>query len=193
MTRIIALAASLAAVAALAGAPTAGAQDGPSMVDAVAARLGVSPDRLRDAFKAALAERIDAAVAAGRLTPAQGAKLKERIAKANGLGLGVHKAFAKKHKAFGGRIAHANGRGPAAEYLGMTRQELVAEFRKGTSLAQIARAKGKSVDGLVAAMVAPAKARLAKAVENGRLTRQRADAILERLTERVEKLVQRVP
>ena len=35
----------------------------------------------------------------------------------------------------------------------------------GKSLAQIAPAKGKSVDGLVAAMVAPAKARVAKAVD----------------------------
>ena len=193
MTRILALAASLAAVAALAAAPTAGAQDRPSVVDAVAARLGVSPDRLRDAFKAALAERIDAAVAAGRLTPEQGARLKERIAKAKGLGIGARTAFAKKHKAFVGRIAKAKGRGPAAEYLGMTRQELVTELRSGKSLAQIARAEGKSVDGLVAAMVAPAKERLAKAVEKGRLTRQRADEILERLTERVERLVQRVP
>jgi hypothetical protein len=193
VTRIIALAASLAAVAALAMAPTAGAAERPSLVDAVAARLGVSPDRLREAFKAALAERIDASVAAGKLTPEQAARLKERIAKANGLGIGMRKGFAKKHKAFVERVAKAKGRGPAAAYLGMTRQELVAEIRSGKSLAQIARAKGKSADGLVAAMVAPAKARLAKAVENGRLTRQRADEILERLTERVEKLVQRAP
>jgi hypothetical protein len=194
VTRIIALAASLATVAALAvAAPSAAAAERPSLVDAVAARLSVSPEKLRDAFKAALAARIDAAVADGKLTPDQGAKLKERIAKANGLGLGARKAFAKRHKAFVERVAKAKGRGPAAAYLGMTRQELVAELRSGTSLAQIARAKGKTVDGLVAAIVAPAKARLAKAVENHRLTRQRADEILERLTERVEALVQRVP
>ena len=194
MTRIIALAASLATVAALAvAAPTAGAAERPSLVDAVAARLGVSPEKLREAFKAALAARIDAAVAAGKLTPEQGARLKERMAKANGLGLGARAAFVKRHKAFVERVAKAKGRGPAAAYLGMTRQELVAELRSGKSLAQIARAKGKTVDGLVAAIVAPAKTRLAKAVESGRLTRQRADEILERLTERVAQLVQRVP
>jgi hypothetical protein len=42
-------------------------------------------------------------------------------------------------------------------------------------------------------MVAPAKAALAKAVAGGRLTQQRADAILARLTARVEALVERVP
>ena len=52
-----------------------------------------------------------------------------------------------------------------------------------TKLAQIAKAHGKTVDGLVAAMVAPLKARLAKAVENDRLTKQRADALLDRITD----------
>ncbi len=195
MTRIIALAASLAAVAALAvGVTAAGAANTPSLADDVATRLGVSPDKLRDAFKAALTARIDAAVAAGRLTPEQGAKLKERIANANGLGVGVRKAFAERHKALVGRIAaRAKGRGAVTGYLGMTREALRAELAKGQSLAQIAKAKGKSVDGLEAAMLAPAKAALAKAVGNGRLTQQRADEILGRLADGIEKLVQRVP
>jgi hypothetical protein len=195
VTRIIALAASLAAVAALAvGATAAGAADKPSLRDDVAARLGVSPDKLRDAFKAALTARTDAAVAAGRLTPEQGAKLKERIASAQGLGLGIRKAFAERQHAFVGRVvARGKAFGAAADYLGMSRDALRAELAKGQSLAQIAKAKGKSVDGLEAAMLAPAKAALAKAVANGRLTQQRADAILARLTAHVEKLVQRVP
>ena len=114
MTRIIALAASLAAVAALAvGASAASAADRPTLADAVAARLGVSTERLREAFRGALTARIDAAVATGRLTPEQAAKLKERIAKANGLGLGVvGKRFARKHKAFVARVA-AKGRASA--------------------------------------------------------------------------------
>jgi hypothetical protein len=50
-------------------------------------------------------------------------------------------------------------------------------------------AHGKSVDGLVAAIVAPAKERLAKAVAAKKLTQQRADALLDRLTDRVERAV----
>jgi lambda repressor-like predicted transcriptional regulator len=73
----------------------------------------------------------------------------------------------------------------------MTREALAAELKQGKSLAQVAREKGKSVDGLVAAMVKPLQERLAKAVEAKRLTKQRADEILERLTDRTEKLVQR--
>jgi hypothetical protein len=179
------LAAAVAAVVLAAGASSALAADRPSLVDQVAARLGVTPEQLRSAFRATLVARVDAAVAAGTLTPEQGARLKDRIAKANGLGLG---AVAGKRKALGQRLG---AKGPVAAYLGMTRAALVAELRKGQSLAQIATARGKSVDGLVAAMVAPLEARLAKAVENDRLTKQRADALLERITDRVERLVQR--
>jgi hypothetical protein len=186
------VAAALAALVLGAGATSALAANRPTLADEIAAQLGVSPEKLRAAVKAALVARGDAAVAAGKLTPDQGARLKKRIVKANGLGLGVRRAFAEKRRAFGDRLAKsAKRRGPAAEYLGMTREALRAELRKGQSLAQIARARGKSVDGLVAAMVAPVKERLAKAVASKRLTQQRADALLERITDRLERLVQR--
>jgi len=176
------------------GVSSAGAADKPSLVDDVAARLGVSPDKLRDAFKASLTARIDAAVAAGTLTPAQAAKLKERIASANGLGIGVRKGLLKRHKALAGRIgAHARKPGPIASYLDITREQLRTELRSGKSLAQIATAHGKTSAGLQTALLAPVKAALARAVENDRLTQQRADQILARLTERVAKLVDRVP
>jgi hypothetical protein len=194
VTRILVVAASLAAFAALAlSAPAVAADGKPSLVDDVAARLGLTPDKLRAAFKAALTARVDAAVKAGKLTPEQAAKLKQRIAAGNGLGLGARKAFGQHRKVFRGGIAKARAHAPVATYLGMTRDQLRAELRNGKSLAQIAKEKGKTVDGLVAAMLAPVKERLAKAVENGRLTKARGDAILARLTEGTKKLVQRVP
>jgi len=192
--RHIALAAALVAVAALAfGAGSAAAADTPSLGDAVAARLGITGDQLRAAFKAELNARIDAAVAAGRLTPEQGTKLKERVANAKGLGIVVRRAFAERHKGLVGRIVQVHRLGAAAKYLGMTPKELRTARQSGRSLAQIAASKGKSVDGLVAAIVAPAKARAAKAVSNGKLTQQRADELIARLTERVKALVERVP
>ena len=194
MRRHIALAAAVVAVAALAfGAGSAAAADTPSLGDAVAARLGITGDQLRAAFKTELNARIDAAVAAGRLTPEQGAKLKERVANAKGLGIVVRRAFAERHKGLVGRIVQVHRLGAAAKYLGMTPKELRTARQSGRSLAQIAASKGKSVDGLVAAIVAPAKTRAAKAVSNGKLTQQRADELIARLTERVKALVERVP
>lgn len=190
--RITTILAAALALAVGAGATSALAAERPSLADEVAAKLGVSTGQLRAAFRATLAARIDAAVAAGRLTPEQGARLKERIANAKGLGLGARKAFGEKRKVLAERIAkHGTRRGVAAHYLGLSRVQLRAELRKGQSLAQIATARGKSVDGLVAAMLAPVKERLARAVANERLTQQRSDALLERITDRVERVVQR--
>jgi len=193
MTRTLSLIAMLAACAFLAlGATGASAADKPSVADQVATRLGITPEQLRSAFKAVLTARVDAALATGKLTPEQGAKLKERIAKANGLGLGAKRASAEKRQALVKRIgAKAKRLGVAAEYLGLTREELRTELQNGKSLAQVAAAQAKTVDGLVTAMLAPVKERLAKAVAAKRLTQPRADELLERLGDRVEKRIVR--
>jgi hypothetical protein len=52
----------------------------------------------------------------------------------------------------------------AAQYLGVSRAELVKDARAGQTLAQIATAHGKSVDGLEAAMLAALKTKLDAAV-----------------------------
>lgn len=193
MRKMILVLAALAAAVSLAGTSAALADDAPkqpALIDAVAAKLGLTPAQLQAAFKAVLVERIDAKVAAGTLTPEQAAKLKERIASAQGLGLGARKAFAKRAKAFKqGMIAKAKRLAPVATLLTMTREELRAELKAGKSLAEIAAAKGVSRTDLIAAMTKPAKDRLAKAVAAGKLTQARADELTKRLTERVTKLV----
>lgn len=195
MRKMIIVVAALAASVSLVGTSAALADDTPeqpALIDAVAAKLGLTPAQLQAAFKAVLVERIDAKVAAGTLTPEQAATLKERIASAQGLGLGARKAFAEHAKAIKqGMIAKAKRLAPVAALLEMTREELRAELKAGKSLAEIAAAKGVSKTDLVTAMTKPAKDRLAKAVAAGRLTQARADELLERLTEHVTKLVDR--
>ncbi len=202
MRRITILGAGIVTVLALGfGASGAVAADNPSLVDDVAARLGISADKLRSAFKDALSARVDAAVKSGKLTADQGAKLKERIANAKGIGTGVRDRFEKRRKDFqkhlrggiGHRGARPLGSGAAAKYIGISGDELRTELRTGKSLAQIATAHDKSVDGLVTAMLAPAKDRIDKAVENERLTQEQADKLLSRLQDGLEKLVQRAP
>jgi len=76
--RSSAIVAAVAAAAILGIAATsATAAEPPSLADDVAARLGITPDKLRMAFKDAITARIDAAIKAGKLTPEQGARLKE--------------------------------------------------------------------------------------------------------------------
>lgn len=193
MRKLILSVAALAAAVSLVGTGAALADDAPkqpTLIDAVAAKLGLTPAQMQAAVKAALVERVDAKVAEGRLTPEQAARLKERIASAQGLGLGARKALHQHAMALKTRlVAKAKQLGPVAELLKTTPAELRAELRAGKSLAEIAAAKGISKTELVTAITAPVKERLAKAVASGRLTQARADELAKRLTERVTKLI----
>ena len=75
-------------------------------------------------------------------------------------------------------------------YLGLTQDELRERLHDGDSLGDIAKEEGKSVDGLVQAMVDAAKKDLDAAVAAGRLTEERADMIEANLAERITDLVE---
>jgi hypothetical protein len=155
--------------------------DSKAIIDDAAKQLGVTPAALANALKTALKHRIDAAVAAGRLTREQGEALKARIAAGD-----VPFLFGGFHH---GPFGHFLQLDAAASYLGLTEAQLRNELARGKTLAQIAEDRGKSVDGLVDAMAAEVKARLDDAVAAGRLTRSQADQILrdveQRITDRV--------
>ena len=79
----------------------------------------------------------------------------------------------------------------AASYLGLSRAELRAQAH-GTSLAQLALAQGKSVEGLQQAMYDAAKARLDKRVAAGKLSAQKEQTKLARIQARIAKLVNKI-
>jgi transposase len=76
----------------------------------------------------------------------------------------------------------------AAEALGLTPEEFFAELHGGKSLAEIAEAKGVDVqtvyDAMNAARVEARDQAIQQAVEDGRLTQEQADQMLERLESR---------
>jgi D-Tyr-tRNAtyr deacylase len=77
----------------------------------------------------------------------------------------------------------------AADYLGMSVTDLQADLKSGKTLAQEATAKGKTVDGLVAAMLAPLKADLDKRVAAGDITAAQETTILNNATTHLTDLV----
>jgi hypothetical protein len=171
-----------------AGAAVAGSQDSsPSseskaVIDDAAKQLGIPSSKLSAALKQALSDRVDAAVAAGRVTKAEGDALKARI-QSNDFPL-----FGRPHRGFG----HFRFIGPldsAAGYIGITKAQLRAELESGKSLAQIAKAHGKSVDGLIDALVAAAKSKLDDAVSAGRLTKDQEIEMLNVLKDRITSAV----
>ncbi len=161
-------------------------EESQAIVNDAAKQLGIEPAKLSAALKKALQNRVDAAVAAGRLTKEQGAELKSRI-ESSDVPLFAGPGFrGGPHGGHHGLIADL---GVAATYLGLTDAELRTELEGGKSLADVAKAKGKSADGLVDALVTSAKTQLDEAVKNGRLTKEQETEMLNGLKARITDLV----
>ena len=160
-----------------------------AVLDDAADRLDVEPSELEDALRDALKARVDTAVEEGRLTEEQGVELKTRIDSGEmqflrGLGKPGPGRFGHFH-----HFARFPAVRAAADYLGLEEDELRERLRDGDTLAEIAKAEAKGVDGLVGALVADAEKRLDDAVAAGKLTRAQADELADRLDERMTDLV----
>lgn len=88
----------------------------------------------------------------------------------------------------GGEVGSA-----VADYLGLTERALRDQLADGRSLADVARAQGRTVDGLEDAVVAATKTQLDRAVDDGWLGAKARDEILTQLREHVADLVARTP
>ena len=159
------------------GSPGAESQ---AVVNDAAKQLGVTPSALRSALKKALENRVDAEVAAGRLTKEQGDELKQRIESGD-----LPLFFGPR----GGPHEHFGELDAAASYLGLTEAQLDEQLDGGKTLAQVAKDRGKSVDGLIQALVDAATKRLDADVAAGRLTKAQEEQIVSGLKERITAFV----
>ena len=174
-----------AGVAATKLATTSPGEESKAIVNDAAKNLGVEPSKLSAALKKAFEDRIDAAVATGRLTKEQGAELKQRI-ESDDFPLFGPPAFGH---GFGAPQPFFHGLDAAASYLGLTEDELHSRLESGKTLAEVAKAQGKSVAGLKNAMVADAKKHLEAAVKAGRLSSAEEQRVLADLEQRIDDLV----
>lgn len=154
-----------------------------SFLNDVASNLGVERSKLDSAIKEASIARVDAALAAGRITQAQADEMKKRIEAGEapffgGPGMGGHHGHHGMHSL-----------AAAAAYLGLTEAELKAQLESGKSLADVAKAEGKSVDGLEKALIADVTAKLDQAVKDGKITEAQRDEMLARFKENVDNFV----
>ena len=156
-----------------------------AVVDDAAGQLGIQPSKLSAALEKALENRVDAAVAAGQLTKAQGAALKQRIEAGDvplfsGPALGDHRGF-----------GHHGGPGldAAATYVGLSDAQLDTQLRAGKTLAAIAKAQNKSVDGLVDAVAADLKQHVDGEVKEGDLTQAEETSMLSDARSRITDFV----
>jgi polyhydroxyalkanoate synthesis regulator phasin len=163
-----------------------------AVIEDAADLLGVEPDALSDALKQALQNSVDEAVEDGRLTEEQGERLKERIESGQGPFMGGFGFRGGDGFGFGPGLGHHLGFASleaAASFLDVTEDALRDRLRDGDTLAEVARDRGKSVAGLVDALVDAANERIDEAVEAGRLDVERAAELREDLESRITELV----
>ncbi len=80
--------------------------------------------------------------------------------------------------------------GAAADYLGLSDEELRNALMEGQSLADLAEEQDKSVEGLELAIVDSYSKQLDEAVAAGRITAEQKTEILDKFSEHVPDLVQ---
>jgi lambda repressor-like predicted transcriptional regulator len=168
-----------------------GAADRQAILNDAAQRLNVSPDRLQSALQGAYSDQIDKALAAGRITRAQADKLKQGL-KDEGVPLVPPGAggFFFRERGFDVGGAFFGGLDAAAQYLGLSRSDLVAQLRSGKSLAAVARAQGKSVGGLESAIKDAVRAQLDKAVAAKKITAAQEQQMLTKIDGALGDIVQ---
>ncbi len=191
ITRKIALAATatVVACAGAAGAIAATATDERKKAETeilsdAAERLDVAPSELRDALAKAQDAHLDAAVEAGRLTQEQADRMKERRSQ-SGTVLGMpggpgHRGGPRGHHGPRGARGPGGFAEAAATALGLERDELFSQLRDGRTLAEIAKAQGKSLADVKAAVKKSVAEKLDAAVKDEKLTDAQRDEILER-------------
>src|SRR4029079_12533663 len=106
------------------------------------------------------------------------------------VGAGIADA-AQKGGGPGGR-GGGSGAAAIADYLGLTQAELRTQLQSGKTLADVAKAQGKTVTGLEDAIVADAQTHLDADVTAGKLTSAQAAAMLADLKSHVDDIVNNV-
>jgi len=199
--RAIAIGAAALVVAGGGGAAVAatGSSSSPNdFLDSVARHLGISRQKLDDATKAAAIDQVDAQLKAGQITQAQADELKKRIQDGDIPPLGALRGggagFGFGPGGPGGpggllKAGISDSLAAAAKYLGVSESALRDQLRDGKSLADVAKAQSKDVDGLEQAILAAQKADLDKAVSDKKLTQSQADDIYDRLKDRIDDVV----
>ncbi|GAB4448246.1 MAG: hypothetical protein OHK0015_52850 [Chloroflexi bacterium OHK40] len=98
-------------------------------------------------------------------------------------------APASQNRPIAGRVLMRALIRATADLSGLKPLEVREALIAGQSLAQVAAANGSSGEAVVDRVVGDARDLLDKAVERGRITREKADSALQRLTERATEMV----
>lgn len=153
-------------------------------LDRLATELGVSREQLDSAMQNVSLDLVDEAVADGRITEDEATHIREAIENGKIPFFGIHKFRHNGHFP----LVHF---GEVAEFLGVEPADIHQALEDGQSLAQVAEANGKSRDELQAFLMDEVDEYVTQALENGRITEERAAEIRENSSARIDELIDR--
>jgi hypothetical protein len=164
--------------------------------EAVADILNIDVETYDAAVEQARERVVDEALAEGWLTEEQAERMRERMDQGFGP-RGMDRGFMGPHMGEGFEGPHGGfmGRGGdsiigmIAEEAGLSVQDLFAELQEGKTLAEVASAHGVDVEAIVADHLAQLEENLTQAVEDGKITENQANAMLERAEEIVPEML----
>jgi hypothetical protein len=156
--------------------------------EAIADALGITVDQYDAAVDSARADVLEQAVEEGILTQEQAERIGDRVQEGFG-------PFFGGGRLFGGGPSLRGRMGPmggvrelhvvAADELGMTQEELRDELLAGKSIAELAEEKNVDLQTITDAFLAVVNENLVEAVEDGYITQEQADQMLEHMEEAV--------
>lgn len=162
-----------------------------AIIDDAAERLDVDPSELRTALSEAELAQIDEDVEDGAITEEDAKRIKEHMQESGRvLGLPGGPPPGGPH----GLHGPGGPGGPAvfdaiAEELGIPVERMHRQLMRGKSLAQVARANGKSLADVKAAAKDALEQQIDEDVDAGRISEEDADRLREDLPEMLHRLV----
>ena len=164
-------------------------KDGKSLAD-VAAAKGISQEKLTADLLAQVKTQLDGLVSDGKLTQEQAdniytqteSNIDQIVSGQSGFNFGPR--FGGPMQPGGVRVMDA-----AATVLGMSVDDLMTELKDGKSLADVAEAKGISVEKLTADLLGQVKVQLDGRVSDGELTQEQADSIYAQTESNIDQIV----
>ena len=150
--------------------------------EAVAGILGISVDEYDAAVEQARDQVVDQALDEGWLTEEQAERMQERFEEGPGH-RGMGGGFMRAPRGF---MGHGDSSlvGVAAEALDMSVEDLHAQLMDGKSIAEVAEAEGVDTQEIIDAYLAQLEESLTQSVEDGKITQNQADWMLEQAAER---------
>jgi hypothetical protein len=156
--------------------------------EAISDILGISVEEYDAAVDQARDQVVDEALTEGWLTEDQAERMRERFDQGFGR-RGMGKGFIGPHMDFMGRGGDSLI-GMIAEELDMSVQDLLAELQDGKSLAEVAQENGVDALAIADAYLIQLEENLNQAVEDGKITENQANWMLEQAQEHVPALLE---